>query len=1263
MNKDTALSEPHLPQGRGRRVAKQDPSSLPPSQTGSQRRRSGFCRKFWDKVISLCRCAPNNGRSLSPSRVDVTATEQHRVPVQMPQPEPPNPEVVNEKIKDATRGIISTHHVSGNVQNATSVVGEAQTVLNEVDMWTAILKPLKAFNSVAGGIGEIHPYLKGAMTILTGASQMIIDQADRDTAVYSLLEKISEVYTLMTEEEELKNISSVLPIYLKIAHQTQECADFIVRYSDTKNFWKRLCKHVIDETSASIQNYNKVLDDLMQQFRDKVARDTLIFLHRTAEDLNLSSLEYATGAGLNTSKLCLEGTREGILNEIKSWIDDARENAPPVFWLSGTAGKGKSAIAHTIAKWFRESGRLGACFCFDRTANRRHEKIVTTIARDLADGNLILRREIACVVHNDNELRHTQDIIRQWQKFIIEPIKRCSRIQILRLLANTPDASSSQPPKIPSCFRILVTSCLLRDIHDTLHDLPHVLHVSMDDIPSASAEHDIQLYFSNKLAGVSTDVKDTDFNMLAQKSDGLFEWAHLASAHIKNTNIVGDPIRRLHSLVSTTSGKGVRLLDDMYKRILGEIMSEEEEEEEAVTMFRSVMGQIIASSEPLPMDALNAMRLHFPSGDDHYKVETVVGPLGSLIIGTANPGIPIRPLHSSFYDFLTKKKRSGKFYIDVSSVQRDLAFASLRVMARGLRFNICSLENSYFPNCAVPDLGTRVKNSIPVELSYSCRFWGTHVKATSFEPSLANEIEAFFDGERFLFWLEALTLVNALSSTARSLPSVADWFTVRNCTSCFGMQSLTRGNVLRIMLSMCIDDARDAQHFIQTFGTTISHSTPHLYLSALPFSPTQSAIFKKFAAKFPRTPRIIAGHVARWSPKENRHHGRAGVMSVAISPDRKRVVCGSNDGVIQVWDMETGEALGTPLRGHSGAVRCIAISSDGKRIVSGSNDHTIRMWDLETGKSLGSPLRGHTTYVLSIAISPDGQRIVSSGEKTILVWDVQTGGLLVAPLEGHTSPVRSVAISPNGRDIVSGSDDTTIRVWDLETGEALGPALRKHTDAILFLTISRDGKHIVFGSRDNIIQVLDAETGEAVGAPLEGHTGHVWSVAISADGKLIASGSSDKTVRVWDMATGNALGTPLQGHTEAVYSVTFSPDGKRIVSGSFDKTIRVWNLDFLDEHRPLISETPTICFSPDPTHALCSPVSFLRDSPTPASFVPNEEGWVEGPEGHLLLRIPVGFHQPVYIPGDTLVIPSDTLQLDLSHFVHGTSWSKCGAAH
>ena len=121
-------------------------------------------------------------------------------------------------------------------------------------------------------------------------------------------------------------------------------------------------------------------------------------------------------------------------------------------------------------------------------------------------------------------------------------------------------------------------------------------------------------------------------------------------------------------------------------------------------------------------------------------MERVVGLLGSLITGTVDSRTPVCLLHTSFYEFLTEKSRSEKFFVDVSLVQRDIAFASLRVMKHGLRFNICFLEKPYLPNFSVPDLEKRVKEFIPAELLYSCHFWHTHVQVT---PSLAKEVEFF----------------------------------------------------------------------------------------------------------------------------------------------------------------------------------------------------------------------------------------------------------------------------------------------------------------------------------------------------------------------------------------------------------------------------------------------------------------------------------------------------------------------------------------
>jgi len=510
--------------------------------------------------------------------------------------------------------------------------------------------------------------------------------------------------------------------------------------------------------------------------------------------MNFNNMIYAEGAGRNTSKHCLPGTREHILSEIKTWIDSTGEDVRQVFWLNGTAGKGKSAIAHTIADWFIRRGGPGAFFSFDRTreADRWHEKIFTTIARDLVDGDPIIRRAVANVVRDQNELRHTTDVMRQWRELILGPVQAAAKVviapvlivinaldecggarfreQILRVLVGKQSTASPN-------LRVLITSRSLGDIHEYLDVASHVRSISMDDAVHVSVESDIQHYVSTQLKAVE-GFTDEDFKRLAVESDGLFEWARLACDYISDTDLGQNPRKRFEAVLAGRSEKGTHLLDQMYRRILERIICEDERRQEAILIFCSVMGQVIASLEPLPCTALAAMRQHFPLASDHYQVEDVIRRLGSLVTGTTDSQIPVRPLHASFYEFLTDKSRSNTFFVDVSLARKNLAFASLEVLKQQLHFNICSLENSYLPNSDIPNLGDRVKKCISAELSYSSRFWGAHVGTLSVEPPLVEEVRMFFDDERLLFWLEVVSLLKFVGGSVATLSGIADWLTV-----------------------------------------------------------------------------------------------------------------------------------------------------------------------------------------------------------------------------------------------------------------------------------------------------------------------------------------------------------------------------------------------------------------------------------------------------------------------------------------------------
>ena len=103
------------------------------------------------------------------------------------------------------------------------------------------------------------------------------------------------------------------------------------------------------------------------------------------------------------------------------------------------------------------------------------------------------------------------------------------------------------------------------------------------------------------------------------------------------------------------------------------------------------------------------------------------------------------------------------------------------------------------------------------------------------------------------------------------------------------------------------------------------------------------------------------------------------VVSATFNFDGTQVITGTNDGHIHVWDWERKKELanvpndqvGTNLSINRVAVNVVNLSPDGRRVVTGSNDYTVRIWEL---KALTSPLvlRGHTGPVFGANFSPDG---------------------------------------------------------------------------------------------------------------------------------------------------------------------------------------------------------------------------------------------------------------------------------------------------
>lgn len=284
------------------------------------------------------------------------------------------------------------------------------------------------------------------------------------------------------------------------------------------------------------------------------------------------------------------------------------------------------------------------------------------------------------------------------------------------------------------------------------------------------------------------------------------------------------------------------------------------------------------------------------------------------------------------------------------------------------------------------------------------------------------------------------------------------------------------------------------------------------------------------------------------------------VHAIAISPDGSNVICGDEQGNVDLVPLNSGSSPPHTIKVSRTLISGLRWRSETSALAT-SVDGVLREIDL-SGEPAARNLFDAAGALWTVDRDAHGRVTVAAGAELLLWPDPALPPIRIA---AHERRIPCVAVSPDGSKLTTVSVDGAAAIWDAGDGRLLHQ-LHGFGRFVRAVAWSADGAMLATAGDDRAVRIWSPLTGELIRS-IDGLGRDVFDLKFHPSGRILFAATRSPDVLVIDPIAGAHLAS-FRTHERLVFKLDISPDGGTLVSAGEDPWISVWDLGGLFRYIP-----------------------------------------------------------------------------------------------